>query len=227
MASLICVAHKQLSAEDKIRRLITFFTHYGDQLGLTLIEQLTQRFGPSPYVVLVGCLLSLRSRDSVTIHAATALLSEASTPQEMMDMSLGRIEQLITSVGFYANKARVIKGVSEYLVAHYGGVVPHAYEQLIALKGVGPKTANLVLSAGFNIPALCVDTHVHRLSNAWGLVHTRTPEKTEKVLRVIVPFAYWTRWNRWLVLWGQKVYGSHQRRCPWCALDAYEKKVTA
>ncbi|MGH7915992.1 MAG: endonuclease III domain-containing protein, partial [Candidatus Binataceae bacterium] len=140
-----------------------------------------------PFCILIGCILSLRTKDETTARAAPRLFARADTPAAMLELEAEEIERLIFPVGFYRTKARVIRTISRDLLERYDGRVPDNLEQLLTLKGVGRKTANLVVTEAFDKPGICVDTHVHRITNRWGLVKTRTPAKTEAALREVLP----------------------------------------
>lgn len=159
--------------------------------------------GATPFEVLVSTLLSLRTKDEVTGVAAKRLLDVARTPQAMVELVPQEIERLIYPVGFYPTKAKRLLSISRILLDRYGGKVPDTLEELTALPGVGRKTANLVLVEGFKIPAICVDTHVHRISNRIGYVKTKNPDKTELALRKKLPKRHWVRYNELLVAFGQ------------------------
>jgi len=170
-----------------------------------------------PFLVLIGCILSLRTKDETTAQAAARLFARARSPQAMIALEPKEIERLIYPVGFYRVKARVIREVCRAIIERFAGRVPDTLEGLLSLKGVGLKTANLVLSQAYGKPALCVDTHVHRISNRWGLVRTKTPEQTEKALRAVVPRRYWVEYNGLLVAFGQTIcqpVSPHCSRCP-------------
>jgi endonuclease-3 len=167
-----------------------------------IITFIAQR-GATPFEVLVSTLLSLRTKDAVTGAAAQRLLAVARTPQAMLRLTPEASEKCIYPVGFYPTKARRLLSISRILLDCYGGRVPDTLEALTALPGVGRKTANLVLVEGFGIPAICVDTHVHRISNRVGYVQTRTPEQTEMALRKKLPKRHWVRYNELLVAFGQ------------------------
>lgn len=162
-------------------------------------------YGRNPYLILVSCLLSLQNRDSVTLPVSKKLFEFARTPEQMVMLDRSYLESIIKSVNYFKTKAERIQDISQVLLDRFDGKVPSSLQELMALKGVGIKTANLVLAEGFDIPAICVDTHVHRLSNHWGLVHTKTPEQTEIALRAILPVQHWIEWNYLLVKWGQFV----------------------
>lgn len=178
-----------------------------------------------PFCVLVSTLLSLRTKDDVTLKASVRLLDEADTPEAMLKLSQNRIEELIFPVGFYHTKAQRILEVSEALVKNYGGKVPNTAEQLLALPGVGIKTANLTLNLGFGIDAICVDCHVHQISNRMGWINTKTPEESEKVLQKVMPKKYWIPLNELLVSYGQEICTSVSPKCSMCPLSAECPKV--
>ena len=146
-----------------------------------------------PFRVLIACLLSLRTKDETTGPAAERLFALADTPAVMLRLPAPAIERAIFPVGFYRTKARVILGVCRDLLEHFGSRVPDTIDELLTLKGVGRKTANLVVTVGFGKPGICVDIHVHRISNRLGYVRTRTPEKTEVALRACLPRRDWIR----------------------------------
>jgi endonuclease-3 len=168
----------------------------------------------------VATLLSLRTKDETTEPAAARLLAEAPDPAAMRRLSAARIARLIFPVGFYRRKSEQLREISRLLLEHHGGQVPAELDALLALPGVGRKTANLVLSAGFGIPAICVDTHVHRITNRWGYVATRQPDETELVLRARLPPRHWLTINRLLVLFGKSVCQPVSPRCSECPLTA-------
>jgi len=167
-----------------------------------------------PFLTLIGCILSLRTKDDVTAAAVRRLFARARTPAEMLRLTPRTIEKLIFPVGFYRTKARVIRGIAGDLGERFGGCVPDSIDALLTLKGVGRKTANLVVTEAFGKPGICVDTHVHRISNRWGLVRTKTPEKTEMALREVLPRRYWIEYNSLLVAFGQTLC---QPVSPWCS----------
>ena len=159
----------------------------------------------SPYKVLVSCILSLRTKDKTTVEASRRLFRVADNPRTMVKLSSARIEKVIFPVGFYRNKARVILGLSRKINNNFKGKTPGKIEDLLSFKGVGRKTANLVLGLGFGIPAICVDTHVHRVSNRLGWVKTEKPKETEMALREIFPKKLWIGLNTALVAFGQNL----------------------
>jgi endonuclease-3 len=178
-----------------------------------------------PYRVLIACLLSLRTQDSTTGPAAERLFAVAATPQAMLTLPARRIERLIYPVGFYRTKARVLLGVSRDLIDRFGGRVPDDIDALLTLKGVGRKTANLVVTMGYGKPGICVDTHVHRISNRLGYVRTRTPEQTEMALRATLPRRFWIGYNDLLVAFGQNICTPLSPKCSQCPVNDLCPKV--
>ncbi len=177
----------------------------------------------SPYRILIATILSLRTKDTLTATVAPRLFAVADTPEAMLDLSEERIAELIYPVGFYRNKARSIRQVSRILLEQYAGQVPADLDALLALPGVGRKTANLVLTMGFGLPGICVDIHVHRITNRWGYVNTKNPDATEMALREKLPAEYWIPINGLLVTLGQNICHPTSPRCSvcpvaeWCA----------
>jgi endonuclease III len=167
-----------------------------------------------PFKTLIGCILSLRTKDETTAVASARLFEHASTPEAMLALSAKTLERLIYPVGFYRTKALVIRGICRDLIDKFEGKVPDDLEALLTLKGVGRKTANLVVTEAFGKPGICVDTHVHRISNRWGLVKTKTPDKTEMALREVLPRRHWLEYNGILVAFGQTIC---HPTSPWCS----------
>jgi endonuclease-3 len=172
-----------------------------------------------PFRVLIACLLSLRTKDETTGPASARLFALADAPQTMLRLTPRQIERAIFPVGFYRTKARVILGVCRDLLERFGGQVPDEIDALLTLKGVGRKTANLVVTQGFNKPGICVDVHVHRISNRWGYVKTRNPEETEMALRGRLPRRYWIGYNDLLVAFGQNICQPLSPKCSECPVS--------
>ena len=175
----------------------------------------------SPFRVLISCILSLRTQDSTTAKASHRLFAVADTPHAMSKLSAKKIEKLIYPVGFYKTKAKNILEICRRLVNDYAGKVPDEIDELLKFKGVGRKTANLVVTLGYKKPGICVDTHVHRISNRWGLVKTRTPEQTEQALRKVLPHRYWIELNELLVAFGQTICQPVSPRCSLCPIEPH------
>ena len=169
-----------------------------------------------PFRVLIACLLSLRTKDETTGPAAGRLFALADTPEAMRRLPAKRIERAIFPVGFYRTKARVLLGVCRDLLERFGGQVPDDIDRLLTLKGVGRKTANLVVTQGFNKPGICVDIHVHRISNRLGYVKTKNPTETETALRKRLPRRYWIGYNDLLVSFGQNICHPVSPLCSEC-----------
>ena len=167
-----------------------------------------------PFKTLISCILSLRTKDQTTLVASERLFARADTPTKMLALSARTLERLIYPVGFYRTKARVIRGICRDLIDKFHGLVPDEIDLLMTLKGVGRKTANLVVTEAFAKPGICVDTHVHRISNRWGLVKTKTPDRTEIALREVLPRRHWLEYNGILVAFGQTIC---HPTSPWCS----------
>jgi endonuclease-3 len=210
--------------EDRVESLVSFdqilkklrssVTMMVEPVSFTLIE----RFGRDPYILLISCILSLRTKDAVTLAASLRLFEQGKTPESLSQISLENFQKLIYPVGFFRQKSVQIKKINKILIEKYNSKVPLAKQELLALPGVGIKTANLVLGLGFQIPALCVDIHVHRIANRLGLVATKTPEETERELTKIVPQEHWIELNRLLVMWGQNMCVPVSPYCSKCPL---------
>lgn len=175
----------------------------------------------SPFLVLISCIMSLRTKDETTLPASERLFALADTPQDMLALNVRQIEKAIYPVGFYKTKARTIKGICRDILERFDGKVPDEIDDLLTLKGVGRKTANLVVIEGYHKPGICVDTHVHRISNRLGYVKTKTPDETEAALRKKLPNQYWLRYNEMLVVWGQNVCRPISPFCSKCCVKEY------
>jgi endonuclease-3 len=179
----------------------------------------------NPFRVLISCILSLRTQDATTAKASHRLFAVADSPAAMTVLTARKIEKLIYPVGFYKTKAKNILDICQTLIAAYGGKVPDEIDELLKLKGVGRKTANLVVTLGYKKPGICVDTHVHRISNRWGYVKTKTPEKTEFALRAKLPKPYWIEYNDLLVSFGQHLCRPISPVCSACPVKKYCRRV--
>ena len=177
-----------------------------------------------PYLVLISCILSLRTNDRTTYPATLRMLKLAKTPQEMMNVKEEKLAKAIYPVGFYKNKAKQIIELSKQIVNELDGKLPDEIDELCKFNGVGRKTANLVLARGFNKPAICVDVHVHRIFNRLGYVQTKTPEETEFALRKKLPVKYWIDINTLIVTHGQNVCKPIKPRCSDCPIEKYCEK---
>ena len=181
------------------------------------VEKIAEDTQEDPFQVLIATMLSAQTKDAVTAAASERLFKVASTPRAMAALPVSRIERLIYPVSFYRNKARHVKKACRQILDDFGGVVPHTMDELLTLAGVGRKTANLVLILSHaSRDNICVDTHVHRISNRLGWVTTRTPDQTEQALYKVVPRKWWPDVNLYLVTWGQNVCKPVYPRCRAC-----------
>jgi len=192
---------------------------------LPSVSIVARKFAQDPFRILVSTLLSLRTKDKVTLEASQRLLEKAPTAATLLSLTEEEIQTLIYPVGFYRVKARNLKQIAYQLIDRFQGEVPADRQLLLSLPGVGRKTANLVLNLGFGIPAICVDTHVHRISNRLGWVRTRTPEQTEYALMEVLPQRYWIPINEVLVAYGQRVCTPQSPFCSTCPLERECPKV--
>jgi len=181
--------------------------------------------GQTPFRILIATILSLRTKDTLTAVVAPRLFAAADTPEAMLALDEEQIAKLIYPVGFYRTKARTIRQVCALLLERHGGEVPADLDALLALPGVGRKTANLVITAGYGLPGICVDTHVHRICNRWGYVQTKDPEATELALRAKLPPEYWLEINGLLVTLGQNICHPTSPRCSSCPVAALCQRI--
>jgi endonuclease-3 len=194
---------------------------------LARVEEVTKKYDEpvvsrlksknSPFLILVSTLLSLRTKDEVTEVAQEKLFKLADSPEKLAELDVKIVEKTIYPVGFYKRKAANLIKVAKYLIEKHNGNVPDSLNELLKIPGVGRKTANLVLTEGYGLPGVCVDTHVHRIFNRWGYVETKNPDNTEMVLRKKLPPEWWMRVNNILVVFGQKIckpVSPHCSKCP-------------
>jgi endonuclease-3 len=200
------------------RRMSAALARIAEELGREAEETALGKMARQrdPFRVLVACLISLRTKDEVTDEVAPRLLAVAPTAKAMAATSPARIAELIFPAGFYKTKGRTLRDMARHLEREHGGRVPETLEALLAIKGVGRKTANLVVTLGFGKPGICVDTHVHRISNRLGFVRTKTPEETETVLRARLPRRWWIPINDILVSFGRARCGPLSPICSTC-----------
>jgi endonuclease-3 len=204
--------------EDTINQLFARLERFRDGCRVTTLSEV-ERATRSPFHVLVACVISLRTRDEVTAQAAARLFTAADTAPALAAMEVGDIARAIYPAGFYNTKARQLQRIAEHIVSRHGGCVPADEDSLLALPGVGRKTANLVLGIGHGVPAICVDTHVHRIPNRLGLIRTRTPVESERALMAALPRNMWIPANDLLVTFGQNRCHPVSPRCSGCPLD--------
>ena len=191
-----------------------------DGMDIPAVEKISSEHAEDPFRVLIGTLLSARTQDQTTHAASTRLFQAAPTPEAMAALPVKRLEKLIYPVGFYRNKAKFVKAAAAAIVDRFGGHVPASLDEMVTLPGVGRKTANLVMIIAFqSADHICVDTHVHRISNRLGWVSTADPEETEQALYAAVERRWWALLNRYLVTWGQNVCRPVYPRCGACAIN--------
>ena len=215
----MCMTIKDIPAVDKA--LKREFAAHNSPI-IELIEAQTH----DPFCVLVGTILSARTKDQCTAGAVKRLFARAADgkafrPDDLERLSQNEIEKLIYPVGFFRDKARHLKALPKVLKERFGGKLPNTVEELCELPGVGRKTANLTVAVGFGLPAICVDVHVHRICNRLGLIKTKTPLETEMTLRRILPVKYWITWNSHLVSFGQTRCAPVRPKCEGCPIRRY------
>ena len=197
-----------------------------DGLELPAVEKISEASQEDPFQVLISTLLSARTQDATTAAASARLFKAARTPRTMAALSVKRIEQLIYPVSFYRHKAKNVKATCRILTERFQGRVPGTMEELLTLPGVGRKTANLVLILAFKSARnICVDTHVHRISNRLGWVETKTPDETEQALYAATAPRWWPSINLYLVTWGQNVCRPVYPRCGACVISAFCPRI--
>jgi endonuclease III len=204
--------------EDQIHAAIKILRREIRQWQEPVVGVVARESARDPFRILISCLLSLRTKDKTTSEASARLFALAHTPADLLTLSRRKIERSIYPVGFYRTKAKAIHAICRRLLNVYQGKVPQSIDELITLPGVGRKTANLVVTVGYQKPGICVDIHVHRITNRWGYVKTRTPEETEQALRVRLPKRYWITFNDWLVPYGQNLCQPVSPFCSRCKL---------
>ncbi|HJO47925.1 MAG TPA: endonuclease III [Candidatus Scalindua sp.] len=208
---------------DKIDNIVTILKRENKKYIVPIVTIVSMT--KSPFMVLISCLLSLRTKDKVTAEASNRLFKLANNPEKMLGLSIKSIEKAIYPVGFYKTKAKRIKEICRVLLDDYEGVVPNEIDELLKLNGVGRKTANLTVTLGYGKLGICVDTHVHRISNRLGLVKTKTPEQTEFALRKKLPQKHWLIYNDLLVTYGQNLCVPISPWCSKCRIFKYCKRV--
>ncbi|MDM8542371.1 endonuclease III [Desulfococcaceae bacterium HSG9] len=206
------------TARFDIDRFVTTIEAHYLEWNAPVITLISQK-GATPFEILVSTILSLRTKDEVTGKASARLFSVARTPLEILETDEAHLRKLIYPVGFYPTKAKRLKEISRILIDKYNSEVPDTIEELLKLPGVGRKTANLVLVEGFHKDAICVDTHVHRISNRIGYTKTPTPDKTEFALRKKLPKRYWVKYNELLVAFGQTICRPISPFCSKCPVN--------
>ncbi|MGL4560951.1 MAG: endonuclease III domain-containing protein [Brevinema sp.] len=206
--------------EQKLKQIFMILKKAPELLKAPVYEFMSQVTDGS-FKILIATILSLRTKDETTGPASRRLFDIADSPEKMLSLTITKIEELIYPVGFYKNKAKQIKKISQILLDVYDGSVPNDLDLLLELPGVGRKTANLVLSVAFDKPAVCVDVHVHRISNRWGFCTTKTPEETEFYIRDHVSQELWSQFNRPMVALGQVICRPISPKCVQCPIQLY------
>jgi endonuclease-3 len=207
-----------------IRAVIRILRREISNWNTPIVTLMAETYG-SPFRVLISCILSLRTQDATTAKASHRLFALADTPEGMVKLSVRTIEKNIFPVGFYHTKAKAIRVICRKLIDDYAGQVPDEIDELLKFTGVGRKTANLVVTLGYKKPGICVDTHVHRISNRWGYVKTKNPADTEAALRKKLPKAYWIEYNDLLVSLGQQICRPVSPMCSRCPVARYCEKI--
>ena len=206
-----------LSSNARIAKIVKILQREVRELTTPAVTLVRKKWA-SPFLVLISCVLSLRTKDEVTLRASERLFSLATDPENMLKLNTAKIETTIYPVGFYRTKAHNIKAICRDLVNKFQGKVPDDIDTLLTLQGVGRKTANLVVTEGFGKLGVCVDTHVHRISNRLGYVKTKNPEETEWALRKKLPTRFWIEYNCLLVTWGQNICKPVSPFCSRCQI---------
>jgi endonuclease-3 len=206
------LSSKKMKKQKKINRCLKILEKKYPSTSMTTLNRM--RTKPKPYHILISCLLSLRARDENTEKVSEQLFAVADTPEEISKMPIKKLERLIFSSGHYHKKAQTLKHVSKELLKRFNGKVPKTREELLSIKGIGPKTANIVLAFAFNKAVIPVDTHCHRIPNRLGWIKTKTPEKTEEELNKMIPEKQKMNFNAIFVQFGREIC---QPISPWCS----------
>jgi endonuclease-3 len=210
--------------EVKIDKIVEILREAVTAMRVPIVTEISQH-RRSPFEVLIATVLSLRTKDEVTRSASKRLFEKATTPHYLITLGESQIAQLIFPVGFYKTKAKTLISLCKIIIEDHQGEVPDNLDELLKLKGVGRKTANLVMTLGYGKLGICVDTHVHRISNRLGYVETKTPDQTEMALREKLPTKYWIEYNDLLVTWGQNICKPISPFCSKCAISGYCHRV--
>jgi len=208
----------------EIEKIITIIRETVQKWREPVVTEITKR-SRDPFKILISTIISLRTKDNVTREASKRLYEIADTPEKMLEHSTESIEKAIFPAGFYKNKAKTIHNISKILIKKYNGIVPDDIDELLTIKGIGRKTANLVVTMGYCKEGICVDTHVHRISNRLGYVATKNPTETEFALREKLPKQFWVEYNDLLVTFGQNLCVPISPHCSRCPIHNYCKRV--
>jgi len=207
----------------KIPKTMNLLAKYFDYKERTTLNRMRKK--PDAFRILISCLLSLRARDENTEKVSKKLFAIVDTPEEIAKIPTRKLEKIIFSTGHYKKKARTLKHVSKELIKRFDSQVPKTKDELLSIKGIGPKTANIVLAFAFGEQVLPIDTHCHRIPNRLGWLKTKTPEQTEKELEKILPKKYWSEFNGIFVLFGKTICQPISPWCSKCPIEKYCKKV--
>ena len=210
--------------DSDIEIIVSFISNAVKEFKEPVVTEITKQTR-DPYRILISTIISLRTKDTVTREASKRLYELADTPVKMLELSPEIIEKAIYPAGFYKNKAKTIINISKLLITKYNGIVPDDIDELLTMKGVGRKTANLVVTMGYGKEGICVDTHVHRISNRLGYVTTKNPIETEFALREKLPKQFWIEYNDLLVTYGQNVCVPILPHCSQCSIHNYCKRI--
>ncbi|MBR9704980.1 endonuclease III [Candidatus Pacearchaeota archaeon] len=211
-----------MNPRNNISKIMTILEKHFNYQERTTLNKMRENLDDdkNPFKILIACLLSLRSRDETTEKISQELFSIADTPEKIIAIPTSRLEGIIYSTGHYHKKAKSLKSVSQELIDRFKGIVPNTREDLLSIKGIGPKTANIVLNFAYNQPTLPIDTHCHRIPNRLGWINTKTPEQTETALYKVLPQKYWFEFNGIFVLFGRTLC---QPVSPWCSKCPVER----
>jgi len=212
-----------MEKEEKIAKIMETLKQVYPSHEKTTLNRM--RDNPDAFRILISCLISLRTQDKNTEIASEKLFAVAQTPEQIVKLPLEKLEKLIYSSGYYKNKAKTIKHVSEIIIKDFAGKVPKTREELMSMKGIGPKTANIVLAFAFGKLVLPIDTHCHRIPNRLGWIQTKTPERTEIELGKILPKKYWQDFNAIFVQFGKTICVSISPKCSICPINQYCPKI--
>ncbi len=196
-----------------------------NRYSLPSVSQIALNYDADPFLILIATLISLRTKDSVTLSSSALLFEKAKTPKEILALTDEEIKSAIYPCAFYKRKAQNIKAISKILRDEYNSKVPDTEEELMSLPGVGIKSANLTLNLGFNIEAICVDCHVHQICNRIGIIETKTPEESEQALKAVMPKCFWIPLNELFVTYGMEVCTPISPKCSLCKLNETCKKM--
>ena len=208
-----------------IEKIMQILEKHFNRTKRTTLNRMRKEKNPNAFKILISCLLSLRTKDKTTERVSKQLFKIVDTPKEIANLPIKKLEKIIFSTGHYHKKAQALKSVSKELINRFNSKVPNTKQELLLIKHIGPKTANIVLNFAFNQPVLPIDTHCHRVPNRLGWVKTKTPEQTEKELEKILPKEYWYEFNGIFVLFGKTICVPVSPKCSICPINKYCKRI--